>query len=170
LIFRKDRPGDPRDLIGHSDSNNVFMRALFELGYPQAELVMLPVQVPHERPCAVDEQFSNVRVSPFGHAGEHRLAAGRVLPWHQSEPRGEIAATREGRAITHRSHKGRRTERAYPRDGFEASAKIATASEDLKISRTLINGFIERLPVLTHPRHQLSHAIGQSVIRVLEYL
>ena len=50
-------------------------------------------------PCPVDEDLAEVDVAALADAEQLRLAAGRILSWHETEPSSKVTALSKGRAV-----------------------------------------------------------------------
>ena len=90
-------PGDARQLGGKRDDDDIGMCPGEQLPHPSAQRRRLRREVRHGRACAMDELCSQIAVAAFADPQQLGLAAGRVLPRCQPEPRGQVAALGEGR-------------------------------------------------------------------------
>ena len=77
------------------DGRNVLVRPCVEVIEPGADPVARPISIQAEAPRAMDEQASEVGVTPLRDATEPRLAARRHLPWYKAQPGGKVPASAE---------------------------------------------------------------------------
>ena len=83
------RPGDARGLVGQSHRNDQARPAAVKPDDPRIGVGRLGAQ--QIGAGAVNQQTSLVPLAALGDAAQARLATGRVLSWHQTQPRGELA-------------------------------------------------------------------------------
>lgn len=70
-----DHPRDASDLVGQSDSHLVDVHALLQRIEPGPESVACPIQMHQTRPCAVDQQASDIAVAALADPQKGLLAA-----------------------------------------------------------------------------------------------
>ena len=89
LLLRRQRPGEAR----HSQRNcNEHPRlARQHTGQPRVRRLATSGGVPYDRHRARDQKPPEVALAHLGYLAQPGLAAGRVLPWNEPEPCGEVA-------------------------------------------------------------------------------
>lgn len=122
----QQRPDDARHLGGERYHGGIGMGSREQ----PAQLVTKPCIAGSDEWRGVrslDQHLAQVFAPTFGDAEKLRLAAGRGLPRHQTQPGGEVSASGEGAGVADRSHECSGIERAnagnahQPLNSFGAS-------------------------------------------------
>ena len=93
---------------------------------------------PSHRAGTVNEQGTQIGVTPLSLAKQRGLAATGVLPGHEPEPGGEPAAIGEGLRVTDRGHERTGRDRADAGDFLEPAAGFVLPVPDLDLGFELI--------------------------------
>ena len=91
LLLRRQRPGDARHSVGQRNCNEHPRLARQHTGQPRVRRLATSGGVPYDRHRARDQKPPEVALAHLGYLAQPGLAAGRVLPWNEPEPCGEVA-------------------------------------------------------------------------------
>ncbi len=108
---------------------------------------------------ALDQHFAKIFAPALGDSKEPRLAAGRLLPWHEAEPCGEITAAGEGTCISDGCDKSRRVQRPNAGNGDQPPRMLVLAG-------CWTNSLSKRHP-LSKQLPALSHVTDEFAVRGL---
>ena len=103
LLLRHQRPDDARHSVGQCHGDQLARLARQHPGKPWVVRSAAPHGPADDSHGARDQQSSQIALAHLRYPAEPRLAAGRVLAWHQSKPGGEVAAATEA---LHRRREG----------------------------------------------------------------
>src|ERR1700757_3866939 len=101
-------------LLAMATHDDVFRGAGIERIQPGSDRCPIPLDPQYRSPCPVDEDLAQVDVAAFADAEQPRLASSRVLPRHDTEPRGKVASLPEGCAVADGGNDGRGYDRPDP--------------------------------------------------------
>src|ERR1700735_868311 len=82
-----------------SHDQHVAWRSRFERVHPCSDWETISFYAHRGGTCSVDEHLAQVDVTSLADAQQLGLATGRVLPWHETEPCGEVSSLTERRAV-----------------------------------------------------------------------
>ena len=102
----QQRPDNPCVLVGKGHCRNVFvaypsLRSPHELIQPVIRLDVVACMV-NDRPCAVDEQGAQIRITPLTDTQQVLFAAAGFLAGHQAHPGGQLSAIFELMGFSYR--------------------------------------------------------------------
>lgn len=101
ITASQHRPGHACILGGDGHHGLPVAPSLGQNDGPAADRISLALGGDQNGPGTEDQQRSQVSVAGFGDASQSSLAAGVVLPGHQTQPGGELSATTELMAVSH---------------------------------------------------------------------
>lgn len=110
----ENAPGDPRQIVGERHRELVIVHTSARLFQPGTEAEAGPVVRPYQNDMRrMNEKRAQVFASTLRDVTEDRLAAGRALTRHQTQPSGKVAPAIEGfTGADGRRHQIRRDEKA----------------------------------------------------------
>src|SRR5579859_1744521 len=98
-------PGDPSQLVGECDRQDVAMQPAFGCIEPAFEPITLPaLGLDQHHPCSLYEQNAQIAVTSLRYLSEDGAVAGGDLFWHQAKPGGEVAPFGENLASPDRGY------------------------------------------------------------------
>lgn len=149
-------PDDARVLGGDGHAGAVIAATFTHGQRPTREPVLASLGGLQDGARAEDQQGSQVRIAASGDVAEASLAAGRVLPWHEAEPGGELPPIGELVGIADTSDESRGAERPDTVEDLHAPrALVAAAHADevaLVIDQVLIEESGVGQQIGQHPR------------------
>ena len=90
---RQHSPGDTGELVRHGNNDDdVLVCPGVQSIEPGSNGDAFALDPQHRRSRPVDQDFAQVAVASLADTEQLRLATGRVLPWHDAEPGGELPA------------------------------------------------------------------------------
>ena len=122
----------------------------------------------HGRSCAVDEDFSQIDVASLADAEQLSLTSGRILPWNNAEPGGELPTPAEGCAVADRRNDGCRDNRSDAWDLANARAASVGRGDPLEFVVEFLNLLLDGLPLTPKRVDEVAHQRREVRFRVLE--
>jgi hypothetical protein len=107
----KHRPSDASKLVGQRRHGDIGVHSLFEAAEPRAEAMLFSMGMQPSRSGAVQQQTTQIAITPFADAQQFLLAARGVLSRYQAEPGPQITAAPESLSGTDRRHQSGRHQR-----------------------------------------------------------
>ena len=129
-------------LLAKSDDRDVRMRAIKQRLRPSPEWRVALGDMGQRRSRAVNQQLAQIFVAALADAEQLRFAAGRELPWNQTEPGGEIATAIEAFRLTDGGDE-RRGDRSRRSRGSWSAAR-ATSFSFAQLTNSASNAAIRR--------------------------
>src|SRR4029077_163355 len=122
LLYQRS-PGDPRQLVGESRSQNVRMQALSGASEPDPEAVLGQLV---RRSRMTRAACMQVTVAPFGDAPEDGSVSGRHLLRDEADPSRKIPPSGECRTVADRRNHRTRDDRTDAWHGHDPSTTVIT--------------------------------------------
>ena len=155
-------PGDPGQLVGEGDNDDIVMGPHHPRFRPSAQRRVALSDIRQRRARSVDQLSAKVAVAPLADAEQLRFAAGGELPRDNAKPGRKITTSIKGLRSPDRSDKRGRDDRAEPGDcGKSPSVFILLhLADELRVEGR--NPSIELGPLSASIGDQNDHSRAQS--------
>jgi len=120
-FFGQQRPGDTGIFRRDRDAGSVVAASLLYGTRPARKRIIQAIGALQDRARAHDKQHAQVRVATFRDVPESALAAGGVLPGHQTEPGTELPPVFKVMAVANRRGVCRGGDRPNTRSGMRTA-------------------------------------------------
>ena len=107
--------------------------------------------------CPVDEDLAEVDVAALADAEQLRLAAGRILSWHDTEPSSKVTALSKGRAVADGGNDSRGHDRPDARNLPDAGTPWVGRGDPFQLEAESLNLVLDGLPLLPKKIDQVPH-------------
>ncbi len=91
----------------------------------------------------MNEELAHIAVSPLADAEKFLLSSGRVFPWHEAQPGGQITSSLELSAVANRCKKCGGSQRFDPRGRHEPSCDILATGDRLDLACDVTNALFQ---------------------------
>ena len=116
----------------------------------------------------MDQDLTQLGVAALGDTKQLRLATGRVLPWHEPEPRCEVSPLAERGAVPNGGNQSGRNNGPDAWDLPSATATCVARSNLLKPVGQFIDLLFDCLPLVPQNADHVAHHSCQRVLCVLQ--